>query len=70
MKQVEGVITQVIDFWLFHNFWMVEVEVPINGEYLRTDIQVDTEREARAIKPGDTASLPVVSMDDADELPF
>ncbi|MEI9544720.1 MULTISPECIES: hypothetical protein [Citrobacter freundii complex] len=74
MKQIEGVITQVVDLWKFHNFWMVEVEVLINGDYSRIDIQVSTEREARAIKSGDTVPLPVVGMDgaldDADELPF
>jgi hypothetical protein len=74
MKQVEGVITQVIDLWKFHSFWMVEIEVLINGDYTRIDIQASTEREARAFKSGDTVPLPIVGMDgdlnDVDELPF
>lgn len=46
----------------------------LNTEYLRTDISASTKREARAIQPGDTVLIPVVSLDgdfaDEDELPF
>ncbi|HHN4452154.1 hypothetical protein [Klebsiella michiganensis] len=53
---------------------MVEVEVMVDGQYIRTDISASTKREARAIQPGDTVLIPVVSLHsdfaDEDELPF
>jgi hypothetical protein len=53
---------------------MVEGGVMVDGSTLRTDISASTKREARAIQPGDTVLIPVVSLDsdfaDEDELPF
>lgn len=50
------------------------MEVMVDGQYLRTDISASTKREARAIQPGDTVLIAVVSLDsdfaDEDELPF
>lgn len=74
MNTIDAVVTQVIERWPINGSWMVEVEVMADGQYLRTDISASTKREARAIEPGDTVSIPVVSLDsdfaDEDELPF
>ncbi|HIC1650823.1 TPA: hypothetical protein ACW0IK_000463 [Klebsiella variicola] len=74
MNTIDAVVTQVIERWPINGSWMVEVEVMADGQYLRTDISASTKREARAIEPGDTLSIPVVSLDsdfaDEDELPF
>ncbi|HHT0026171.1 TPA: hypothetical protein ACTW97_002208 [Klebsiella michiganensis] len=74
MSQIDAVVTRVIEYWPISDFWMVEVEVMVDGQYLRTDISTSTKREARAIQPGDTVLIPVVSLDsdiaDEDELPF
>jgi len=74
MSQIDAVVTRVIEYWPIIDFWMVEVEVMVDGQYLRTDISVSTKREARAIQPGDNVLIPVVSLDsdfaDEDELPF
>ncbi|BBV75772.1 hypothetical protein STW0522RAO56_18260 [Raoultella planticola] len=74
MNAIDAVVTRVIEYWPISDFWMVEVEVMVDGQYLRTDITVSTKREARAIQPGDTVAIPVVGLDsdfaDEDELPF
>ncbi|HBR5070480.1 TPA: hypothetical protein L9X71_000787 [Klebsiella pneumoniae] len=74
MSQIDAVVTRVIEYWPMNGLWMVEVEVMADGQYLRTDISASTKREARAIRPGDTVLIPVVSLDsdfaDEDELPF
>ncbi|EMB2528925.1 TPA: hypothetical protein MIM78_06860 [Klebsiella pneumoniae] len=74
MNAIDAVVTRVIEYWPIIDFWMVEVEVMVDGQYLRTDISASTKREARAIQPGDAALIPVVSLDsdfaDEDELPF
>ena len=74
MNAIDAVVTRVIEYWPISDFWMVEVEVMADGQYLRTDISVSTKREARAIQPGDNVLIPVVSLDsdfaDEDELPF
>ncbi|HCT9077039.1 TPA: hypothetical protein OUB96_003079 [Klebsiella pneumoniae] len=74
MSQIEAVVTRVIEYWPISDFWMVEVEVMVDGQYLRTDISAITKREARAIQPGDTVLIPVMSLDSdfapEDELPF
>ncbi|MGD1752297.1 MULTISPECIES: hypothetical protein [Klebsiella] len=74
MNAIDAVVTRVIEYWPISDFWMVEVEVMVNGQYLRTDISTSTKREARAIQPGDAVLIPVVSLDsdfaDEDELPF
>ncbi|MCQ3894260.1 hypothetical protein JEK20_10305 [Klebsiella quasipneumoniae] len=74
VNEIDAVVTRVIEYWPVHDFWMVEVEVMADGQYLRTDLSASTKREARAIQPGDTVAIPVVSLDgdlaDEDELPF
>lgn len=74
MNTLDAVVTRVIEYWPINDFWMVEVEVMVGGEYLRTDITVSTKREARAIQPGDSVLIPIISLDsdfaDEDELPF
>lgn len=73
-NEINAVATRVIEYWPVNDFWMVEVEVMADGQYLRTDISASTKREARAIQPGDTVLIPVMSLDsdfaDEDELPF
>ncbi|HHC2288486.1 TPA: hypothetical protein ACN7XQ_003236 [Klebsiella pneumoniae] len=74
VNEINAVVTRVIEYWPINDFWMVEVEVMAGGEYMRTDISASTKREARAIQPGDTVLIPVVSLEgdlaDEDELPF
>ncbi|WP_046852162.1 hypothetical protein [Raoultella planticola] len=74
VNEINAVVTRVIEYWPVNDLWMVEVEVMADGQYLRTDISASTKREARAIQPGDTVLIPVVSLDwdfaDEDELPF
>lgn len=74
MNTIDAVVTRVIEYWPINGSWMVEVEVMTDGQYLRTDISASTKREARAIQPGDTVLIAVVSLDsdfaDEDELPF
>ncbi|EML9404737.1 TPA: hypothetical protein ACNVSR_005069 [Klebsiella pneumoniae] len=50
MSQIDAVVTRVIEYWPISDFWMVEVEVMVDGQYLRTDISASTKREARAIQ--------------------
>ncbi|HBX8313297.1 TPA: hypothetical protein MIH81_00205 [Klebsiella pneumoniae] len=74
VNEIDAVVTRVIEYWPINEFWMVEVEVMADGQYLRTDISASTKREACAIQPGDAVLIPVVSLDsdftDEDELPF
>lgn len=42
MNTIDAVVTRVIEYWPINGFWMVEVEVMADGQYLRTDISAST----------------------------
>jgi hypothetical protein len=72
MSQIDAVVTRVIEYWPISDFWMVEVEVMVDGQSALISPRAQNARPA--IQPGDTVLIPVVSLDsdfaDEDELPF
>lgn len=73
MSTVTGVITQVYGRWPSRSGWVVEVEVFADGRYHQADIEVLTERDAKAIQRGAEATIPDNLDDDSDpayEIPF
>lgn len=57
MNPVEVVVTKVLDVLPRRNYWITRVEVLGEGGYSNTDLITYSERDARAIQPGDTVYI-------------
>lgn len=57
MSTVEAVVTKVLDVRAYRHFWITHVEVLSEGAYRNINITTYSEREARDVKPGDTAFI-------------
>lgn len=57
MNSIDAVITRVLDVRPYRRFWIVEVEVVSWGDYSKTTIFRNTEKEARQVQPGDTIQI-------------
>lgn len=57
MNAVEVVVVKVLDILPRRNYWITRVEVLGEGGYSNTDLITYSERDARAIQPGDTAFI-------------
>ena len=57
MNTVDAVVTRVLDFRPYRDFWLVEVEVSSWGGYSQTTVICNTEKDARQVKTGDIVTI-------------